>query len=261
MRLNYPAWLHNDIAAAFGPDLEHEMTALNARAPLDLRVNTLKTGRDAALAELTAAGLTPHALPHTPTAIRLSDENAKVTATPAYVDGRIEVQDEASQRAVLLAAARPGDTVIDLAAGAGGKALAFAAATQNKGRVLACDIDPGRLRHMEPRVVRAGATSITIVGDPTAARSQPKQARAPTSSSSTRRAQASGTWRRNPEAKWTIDPARSPLYGVAQTKLLDRAVQLVKPNGRIAYAVCSILGQARATRKFRRSPRATRAGA
>ncbi len=96
---------------------------------------------------------------------------------------------------------------------------------------------------MEPRVVRAGATSIAIVGDPyggaiTAEAGQGADlvfVDAPCS--------GSGTWRRNPEAKWTIDPARLASYGAAQTKLLDRAVQLAKPNGRIAYAVCSILGQ------------------
>jgi 16S rRNA (cytosine967-C5)-methyltransferase len=238
--LNYPDWLHDDIASAFGANLEREMKALNARAPLDLRVNTLKATRDAVMRELTADGLTATARP-TPTAIRLADENAKVTAHPAYTQGRVEVQDEASQRAVLLAAASPGDMVIDLAAGAGGKAIALAAAMENKGRVLACDIEPGRLRHMEPRIVRAGAGIVEIVGDPyggaiTSAKGEGADlvfVDAPCS--------GSGTWRRNPEAKWTLDRARLASYSAAQVKLLDRAAELVKPSGRIVYAVCSIL--------------------
>jgi 16S rRNA (cytosine967-C5)-methyltransferase len=248
--LNYPEWLHDDIASTFGANLEREMKALNNRAPLDLRVNTLKATRDAALRELSAAGLTATARP-TSTAIRLADENAKVTAHTAYTEGRIEVQDEASQRAVFFAATNPGDTVIDLAAGAGGKALALAAAMENKGRVLACDIEPGRLRHMEPRIVRAGASIVEIVGDPyggaiTSATGEGADlvfVDAPCS--------GTGTWRRNPEAKWTLDRARLASYSAAQTKLLDRAAELVKPTGRIVYAVCSILpaegeGQAKA---------------
>lgn len=239
--LNYPAWLHDDIAAAFGPDLEREMTALNGRAPLDLRVNTLKAKRDDVIAELTAAGLSPAPCPKTPTAIRLGSGDAKLTALPAYVEGRVEVQDEASQRAVLLATARPGDTVIDLAAGAGGKALALAAAMANKGRVLACDVEPARLRNMEPRIARAGAASIEIVGDPYGGAIASAAGEGADIVFVDAPCSGSGTWRRNPESKWTLDAARFAAYRAAQTKLLDRAAELTKPGGRIVYAVCSIL--------------------
>lgn len=238
--LNYPRWLHEDFKAAFGADLEREMAALNARAPLDLRVNTLKADRAAIIAELTVAGFQATARA-VPTAIRLADENAKITAQPAYTEGRIEIQDEASQRAVLFANASPGDTVIDLAAGAGGKSLAFAAAMQNQGHVIACDIDPGRLHHMAPRIVRAGATIVDVLGDPygpvvTTAKGEGADlvfVDAPCS--------GTGTWRRNPESKWTLDPARMTTFRAAQTKLLDRAAELTKPTGRVVYAVCSIL--------------------
>ena len=255
--LNYPRWLHDEFASAFGANLEREMAALNARAPLDLRVNTLKSDRDAVIAELTAAGFTATAR-DVPTAIRLADENAKVTAQPAYAEGRIEVQDEASQRAVLFAKANPGDTVIDLAAGAGGKAIALAAAMQNQGHVIACDIDPGRLHHMTPRIVRAGATIVDVLGDPygpvvTTAKGEGADlvfVDAPCS--------GTGTWRRNPESKWTIDPARMATFRAAQTKLLDRAAELTKPaTGRIVYAVCSVLpaeGQAQVSAFTARHP-------
>lgn len=238
--LNYPQWLHEKLTDAFGENIEREMRALNARAPLDLRVNTLKADRAAVIAELSAGGLTAAARP-TPTAIRLADANAKIAATPAYREGRVEIQDESSQRAVEFTAAKYGDTVIDLAAGAGGKALALAASIANKGRVLACDVEPARLRNMEPRVARAGATCIEIVGDPyggaVAAAAREKCdlifIDAPCS--------GTGTWRRNPEAKWTLDEARLTTYRAAQSKLLDRAAELARPEGRIAYAVCSIL--------------------
>lgn len=239
--LNYPRWLHPSLAAAFGETLAQEMTALNARAPLDLRANTLKTTREAALAELKAAGLTPQPLPATPAGIRLADADAKLAALPIYKDGRVEIQDEASQRAVDLAAARPGDTVIDLAAGAGGKSLALAATMENKGRILACDVEPYRLKAMEPRLARAGAGIVEIVGDPYGGAIKAAVGEgadlvfvdAPCSST--------GTWRRNPESKWTLDEARLATYRAAQTKLLDRAADLAKPGGRILYAVCSIL--------------------
>jgi 16S rRNA (cytosine967-C5)-methyltransferase len=202
----------------------------------------LKTTREAAILELEAAGLKPHASA-TPGAIRLADADAKVTALAAYKEGRIEIQDEASQRAVLLAQARPGDTVIDLAAGAGGKTLALAAAMANKGRILACDVEPLRLKNMEPRIARAGATIVEIVGDPyggainTAAGEGADVVFVDAPCSGT------GTWRRNPESKWTLDEARLAAYRAAQAKLLDRAAELAKPDGRILYAVCSVLPQ------------------
>ena len=242
IKFNYPEWLHDDLVTACGADLPREMSALNARAPLDLRVNTLKARRDDVLVELAQAGLDAQPLARAPAGIRISPGlDAKVTKLPAYREGRFEIQDEASQRAVLMADAGSGDTVVDLAAGAGGKSLALAAVMGNTGRILACDIEPHRLRAMEPRLVRAGATTVEIVGDPyggaigaaTGTGAGLVFVDAPCS--------GSGTWRRNPEAKWTLDPARLAAYRAAQTKLLDRAADLAKPGGRIAYAVCSIL--------------------
>jgi 16S rRNA (cytosine967-C5)-methyltransferase len=240
--LNFPKWLHADLVAAFGDGLAREMVALNARAPLDLRANTLKTTREAALRELEAAGLKPQACA-TPEAIRLADADAKVTALPAYKEGRVEVQDEASQRAVLFAEARPGDTVIDLAAGAGGKTLALVAAMKNKGRILACDVEPLRLKNMEPRLVRAGAAIVEIVGDPYGGAIKAAAGEGADLSFVDAPCSGSGTWRRNPESKWTLDEARLAAYRVAQEKLLDRAAELAKPSGRILYAVCSLLPQ------------------
>lgn len=239
--LNYPKWLHDELSAAFGADLDAELTALNARAPLDLRVNTLKARRDDVMRELDAAGLAPTPCPYAPNGIRLASGDAKVAALAAYAEGRIEIQDEASQLAVALAAARPGHTVIDLAAGGGGKSLALAAQMQNRGRIFACDIEPARLRHMEPRVARAGAKIIEIVGDPYGG--------AITSAAGTAAdivfvdapCSSTGTWRRNPETKWTLDAARLASFRAAQAKLLDRAATLAGPATRIVYVVCSVL--------------------
>jgi 16S rRNA (cytosine967-C5)-methyltransferase len=238
VRGNYPQWLHEELARAFGDALEAEIAALNGRAPLDLRVNALKVRRDQVVRELASASIAAEPLKSVRMGLRVAaGADAKVAALAAYREGRVEIQDEASQRSVLFAAPKPGDLVIDLAAGGGGKSLALAAAMQNRGRVAACDVEPARLKQMEPRVVRAGASIIEITGDPYGG-AVPGGADlvfidAPCS--------GTGTWRRNPESKWTLDPARLATYQAAQRRLLDRAVELVKAEGVIVYAVCSVL--------------------
>jgi 16S rRNA (cytosine967-C5)-methyltransferase len=235
--LNYPEWLHPQLAAAFGDGLEREMRALNERAPLDLRVNALKASREDVLRELAEASIEAVPLSSTTHGLRVAaGVDAKVTALVGYSEGKFEVQDEASQRTVALADVRPGQTVIDLAAGAGGKALALASAMANSGRVIVCDIDAGRLRHSEPRIARAGATIVEQAGNPYGAAVSGADVvfvDAPCS--------GSGTWRRNPEAKWTLDAARLETYLQAQVQLLDRAAEVVRPGGRLVFAVCSVL--------------------
>jgi 16S rRNA (cytosine967-C5)-methyltransferase len=240
--LNYPQWLHDRFRSAFGDALHAELSALNARAPLDLRVNTLCATRAAVIKELESDGFAPAPCPHAAQAIRLAaGSDAKISATAAYLAGRIEIQDEGSQLSVELAGAKPGDTVIDLAAGAGGKALALAAAMANRGRVLACDVDPVRLRKMEPRVARAGATIVDIAGDPYAEAIASRVGEGADIVFVDAPCSGTGTWRRNPEAKWTLDEQRLAGFRAAQTKLLDRAAELTRPAGRIVYVVCSLL--------------------
>jgi len=242
VRSNYPQWLHEQLSLAFGDALEREMRALNERAPLDLRVNALKAARADVLRELVDAGIAAAQLPNTRWGLRIAQgSDAKVTALPVFAEGRFEIQDEASQRAVALAALQPGETVVDLAAGAGGKALAFAAELSNRGRVLVCDVDARRLMQLEPRIARSGGTIIEGHGDPygdgiknaVGAGADVVFIDAPCS--------GSGTWRRNPEAKWTLDEARLQTYRTAQVQLLDRAVELVRAGGRLIFAVCSVL--------------------
>jgi 16S rRNA (cytosine967-C5)-methyltransferase len=239
--LNYPQWLHGELAEAFGDDLSAEMTALNARAPLDLRVNALKARRDDMLKELRAAGLDAERCSLAEAGIRLARADAQITKLASYVDGRIEIQDEASQIAVAEAQPAAGEVVVDLAAGAGGKTLALAAMMGNRGRILACDIEPARLRRMEPRVARAGATIVEIVGDPYGGAISTAVGEGADLVFVDAPCSGTGTWRRNPETKWTLDRERLAAYRQSQTRLLNRAAELAKPTGRIAYAVCSIL--------------------
>lgn len=238
---NYPQWLHSEFVQAFGADLPRELAALCGRAPLDLRVNALKAERDSVVMELMAAGVIAGTL-GVPNGLRISvGSDAKVTTLPAYLEGRVEIQDEASQRAVLLAGVRPEDTVVDLAAGAGGKALALAVEMENRGRILACDVDGARLQALLPRAQRSGVSVIELAGDPYADGLTARCAGGADLVFVDAPCSGTGTWRRNPEAKWTLNAARLDAYRAAQRRLLDRAVALAKPSGAIVYATCSLL--------------------
>ena len=161
----------------------------------------------------------------------------------AHQNGLVEIQDTASQLACEVVAASPGETVIDLCAGAGGKTLALAAAMENRGRIVACDIDRARLSHLGPRAARAGATIIEsrllnpgreLTGlAEWLEKADAVLVDAPCS--------GTGTWRRNPEARWRLSPKQLARYGEIQAQLLDIAARLVRPSGRLIYATCSLL--------------------
>jgi 16S rRNA (cytosine967-C5)-methyltransferase len=239
----YPVWLAPGLARAFGDALAQEMAALQARAPVDLRVNTLKASRPDVLAGLQAEGFAPAPTPYSPIGVRIppGDGGAMLARSPLFLSGAFEFQDEAAQIAALLAQARPGIRVLDLAAGAGGKALAMAAAMNNQGAILAFDDNPRRLAPLAERAARAGATCITLAADgPLLGKFDLVFLDAPCS--------GSGTWRRQPELRWRLTPARlAELTGI-QDGLLDEAARHVVergagPGGRLVYATCSLLPQ------------------
>lgn len=229
-----PEWLEEALdASGIGND---EAAALLDRAPLDVRVNTLKADRENL--ELPEAG---ELLP-APQGLRFA-QGTQVEQWEAYRDGRVEVQDCGSQLACMALEARPGETVIDLCAGAGGKTLALAAAMENRGTLIAADTDRARLARLAPRAERAGAFTIQNVlldpGKELAALEQWKGRAdavlvdAPCS--------GTGTWRRNPEARWRLTEAQLARYIQLQARLLDIAAALVKPGGRLLYVTCSLL--------------------
>jgi 16S rRNA (cytosine967-C5)-methyltransferase len=230
-----PKWL----LPRFDPLVESkEWHTLLERAPLDLRVNTLKGTREEALAALPEA--TPS--PLSPLGLRLPD-GFRVEDTEAWAQGLVEIQDEGSQLLALACGAQPGMTVLDLCAGAGGKTLALAAAMANQGRLIASDTDRGRLSRMVPRLTRAGVTIVeTMLLDPNREREaladiigRPDIVLIDAPCSGT------GTWRRNPELRWRLNPDRLVRFVKLQAYLLDLAAELVRPGGRIVYAVCSLL--------------------
>ena len=231
-----PAWLLDRLRARFGDATDAQAKALLGRAPLDLRVNTLKTTR----AAVTIPGAVP--TPLAPDGLRLTVP-FDVGASEALRDGLIEIQDAGSQFAVLACAAVPGTTVVDLCAGAGGKTLALAAAMGNAGRLIATDTDRGRLDRMGPRLARAGVTIVERrLLDPQ------REAEALADLTGIvdlvlidAPCSGTGTWRRNPEARWRLTPTRLDRLTREQARLLDLAVPLVRPGGTLVYVVCSLL--------------------
>ena len=240
---DYPEWLDGYLAQVFGDDRVAEATAMASRAPLDLRVNTLKARREKILSSLAHLGAQP--TPWSPTGLRIDlgadARNPGIHAEEDFIKGAIEVQDEGSQLAALLSAAKPGEQVIDLCAGAGGKTLALAALMQGKGRLIATDRDKRQLAPIHERLSRAGVHNADV--------------RTPKGEGDTLgdiRASAdlvlidapctgTGTWRRNPDAKWRMRPGALEVRLKDQIEVLDRATALVKPGGRIAYITCSVL--------------------
>ena len=229
-----PEWLMRRLEAS-GTGVE-EARALIDRAPLDLRVNALR----ADISVLDTLGAEPIA--GLPLGGRLPSGTA-IEATPAFRDGLVEVQDAGSQMVAGASRAEPGQTVIDLCAGAGGKTLALAAAMDDRGRIIAADVDRARLQRFAPRAERAGVTiAETVLLNPGReaeslsdweGRADCVLIDAPCS--------GVGTWRRNPEARWRLTPARLDRLTATQAHLLEVGAALVRPGGALIHIVCSLL--------------------
>lgn len=226
-----PRWIEGELSPLVGFD---EWAALLERAPLDLRANLARTNRDALVAEF--EGAAPTSL--SPWGARLPPDTIVDLA-----DGRFEVQDEGSQLIALACGARDGMTILDLCAGAGGKALALASVAPGA-RIVASDTNRPRLSQLGPRAERAGAAIEARLLDGGRESEQLADLEgqcdvvlvdAPCS--------GSGTWRRNPEGRWRLTPERLDRVTALQSRLLDLAAPLVKPGGALVYATCSILAR------------------
>jgi 16S rRNA (cytosine967-C5)-methyltransferase len=240
---DYPEWLDDEFAAAFGDARVAEGVALSRRAPLDLRVNTLKANRADVLAALAHLGAA--ATPWSPWGVRIplaaDARSPGIQAEPSFIKGAIEVQDEGSQLVALFAGARPDETVIDLCAGAGGKTLALAASMHNRGRLIATDDDKRRLAPIHERLTRAGITNIDVRTPKGAADPLADLAGAADRVLIDAPCTGTGTWRRNPDAKWRMRPGALDERLKDQIAVLDRAAPLVKSGGHLVYVTCSVL--------------------
>lgn len=244
--LEYPQWLDGPLKSAFGSALPREMAALNIPGPMDLRVNTLKGSLEDAGRALAETGVETELPPYSPIAIRIR-ERINLRGSRAFREGLVEVQDEGSQIISLLTQAKPGMTVVDYCAGAGGKALALAAMMAQDGAPVgtlwACDAESRFLKRLSKRTARAGVDGIdqhvfaTDGDDPWIAEYEGKADIVLVDAPCT----GIGTWRRNPAAKWWLTPERLDESIATQTKILKNAARLIKPGGRLLYATCSLL--------------------
>ncbi|PZX29249.1 Ribosomal RNA small subunit methyltransferase B (rRNA (cytosine-C(5)-)-methyltransferase) (16S rRNA m5C967 methyltransferase) [Cupriavidus phytorum] len=242
VRANLPEWLYDELVRQHGEAFAAALGDAWLRpAPLDLRVNLGKTSREAALAELKAAGLGAEPTPMAPAGIRMTGKPA-LNQLPIFVNGLVEVQDEGSQLLCSLVAPRRGEMVVDFCAGAGGKTLALGAAMRSTGRLYAFDVSEKRLANLKPRLARSGLSNVHPVlidseRDAKIKRLAGKADRvlvdAPCS--------GLGTLRRNPDLKWRQSPESVLELTAKQTAILDSAARLVKGGGRVVYATCSVL--------------------
>ena len=244
LRANFPAWLYDKLVARYGEEEALAMAAaLNSPAPLDLRVNVLKASRDDVIAELAKAPIICEPMPYAPQGIRLQKKPA-LQNLPLFKEGAIEVQDEGSQLLSQIVGAKRGEMVVDFCAGAGGKTLALGAVMRNTGRLYAFDVSEKRLAKLKPRLARSGLSNVHPVviaheNDAKIKRLAGKIDRvlvdAPCS--------GLGTLRRNPDVKWRQTPDSLAELNAKQASILAGAARLVKLDGRLVYATCSLLNE------------------
>jgi 16S rRNA (cytosine967-C5)-methyltransferase len=218
--------------------------ALNRRAPMSIRGNTLKTSRAELLAELRAQGLEAREGQLAPNCVNL-ETRTNLFALDAFQRGHFEAQDEGSQLLVELLRVPPRAMVVDFCAGAGGKTLAVAAALENRGRVLASDVDQRKLQELRRRVRRAGATNVQTVvldNEPGSALPKPYQSRLGQADRVLVDAPCSGfgALRRNPESRYRLQPADFERLPALQKRILASAYELLKVGGELVYATCTL---------------------
>ena len=245
IRGDFPEWLTPHMERVFGEDLVVEAQDMCVRAPVDLRINTIKTDAErAGKAVKTANGKASPILInayHIP-APDPSTRETSLETIPAYSKGWVEVQDAGSQIAAASANVQPGDNILDFCAGGGGKTLALAAMLNGKGQVHAYDIDGRRLSALIPRLKRSGAHNVQLVDPTEPAALEALQGRmdivfvdAPCT--------GTGTWRRKPDTKWRLKESAFEKRLEEQREILDAASQYVKPGGKLVYATCSFLAE------------------
>lgn len=242
VRADLPEWAVPSLKESLGPFWREEGRAMAGRPALDLRVNTLKSDRERVLKSLERV----HAVATdvSPVGVRIAagerdSRTPNVQADEGYLKGWFEVQDQGSQVVALLAGARQGEQVLDLCAGAGGKTLALAAAMRNSGQIFAYDSDRHRLAPIYDRLKRNGVRNVQVrapgagVLDDLVGKMDRVVLDAPCT--------GSGTWRRQPHAKWKLTPEQLALRVSEQAAILEQGARYLKPGGTLVYITCSVL--------------------
>lgn len=234
VRFDYPDFLENELERSLGSDLAEIMQAMQSRAPVDLRVNTLKTTVKEAQNYLARDLIFTETVSSIDDALRITENPRKLIGSLAYRYGFVELQDVSSQIVSKFAGAKAEMNVLDYCAGGGGKTLALAAAMQGRGHLFAHDANPLRMKDLPERARRAGA-DVQVVS-PDHIGNIPKcdlvMVDAPCS--------GSGAWRRNPDSKWRLTENRLEELQLLQRRILEDSQAHVKESGRLAYATCSL---------------------
>ncbi len=241
VQVECPEWAEEKLRAVFGDAFEDELRGMIDPAPLDLRVNTIKGTREKAGDMLRAQEVQTAETPYSPFGLRVEGK-AFMSATKAFSKGLVEIQDEGSQLIALACDVKPGMRVLDYCAGAGGKTLGLAAMMENKGNIVAMDIDPRRLEKGRSRFRKAGVHNVELrcIDDDKNRKWLRRQKEtmdvvlvdAPCSSS--------GTWRRNPDLRWKqYGPSLDEIMEM-QVDILERVADKVKLGGKLVYATCSL---------------------
>ena len=246
VRLNVQEWVAPHLIEAYGESWGREIAALEVPPPVDLRVNQLKATIEQAQAALAREGIDTEPMRYAPYGLRLK-RRLSVVSGEAFQNGLVEIQDEGSQLVAALVDAKPGMQVADYCAGAGGKTLAMAAGMNNKGRVVAMDVYESRLDRSAQRLRRAGAHNVerralkTKEGVDDNRKWLKRHAKAFDRVLVDAPCTGTGTWRRNPDGRWTLKPQDLAELVPKQAEILDAAARLVKPDGGLIYATCSVL--------------------
>ena len=241
VRLNVQEWVAPHLREAYGDAWGREIAALDTPPPVDLRVNRLKGTVEQARAALAREGIETEPMRYAPNGLRLT-RRLSVVSGETFQNGLVEIQDEGSQLVATLVDGQPGMQVADYCAGAGGKTLAIAAGMNNKGRVVAMDVYESRLDRSAQRLRRAGAHNVerrTIDAD--SRKWLKRQAGAFDRVLVDAPCTGTGTWRRNPDGRWTLRPEDLAELVPKQAMIPDAAARLVKPGGGLVYATCSVL--------------------
>ncbi|MDA8888682.1 RsmB/NOP family class I SAM-dependent RNA methyltransferase [Hellea sp.] len=244
VRADIPEWIWPAFENNFPDSAIDEGNALTKRPPLDLRVNTLKSNVSDVINELKDKNIEKCAI--SPVGLRIAAARAdgrlpNIQIEESYQTGAVEIQDEGSQIVSLLVDAKPGETILDYCAGAGGKTLALAADMQNKGTVFGFDIDKRRLSPLYQRAQRAGANIIDIRQPPSESLKDlvGKMDRVLVDAPCT----GLGTWRRKPDSKWRLNEDGLELRNNEQRSVLNSAKGFVRPGGLLFYVTCSMLAE------------------
>lgn len=238
-----PGWMAELFVRELGETAAFALArSMNERAPLTLRVNRLKTTRDELIRTLTAEGVEARATPFSPDGV-VVEARQNLFQLPSFQQGLYEIQDEGSQLLALLLDPRPGWTVVDACAGAGGKTLALAATMKNKGRILALDTEPRRLEKLAPRARRAGVHNWegqVVAPEGMSEELERKWLDSADAVLIDAPCSGLGVLRRNPDSRFRLGPDSVPTFAALQKELLARYARLARPGGRIVYATCSV---------------------